>query len=173
MLTYYSFIINIDYLEKETRNQADSQLWHVERRNRITASNFGKICKMRPHTSCKNTVHGLLYGNNIHAKALDYGKSMEQYARNEFENKFGLKVSPADLCVDSDIPYLAASPGTEYNYKKFKSYNIKPTLLLSYYNKINILDGFVDHDSLIEIKCPFSAKDCDTIIHAIKEEKVP
>jgi len=66
---------------------------------------------MRPHTSCKNTVYSLLYGNNIQAKALDYGKSMEQYARNEFETKFGLKVSPAGLCVDSEIPYLAASPG--------------------------------------------------------------
>lgn len=62
---------------------------------------------MRPHTPCENTVHGLLYGNNIHAKALDYGKSMEQYARIEFENKFMLKVSPAGLCVDSEIPYLA------------------------------------------------------------------
>jgi predicted phage-related endonuclease len=105
MLTYYPFIINMDYLEKESRNQADSQLWNVERRNRIIASNFGKICKMRSHTSCKNTVHGLLYGNNIHARALDYGKSMEQYARNEFENKFGLKVSPACLFDHIEIPY--------------------------------------------------------------------
>lgn len=116
-------------MEKETRNQADSQIWHVERRNRITASNFCKICKMRPHTFCKNTVYSLLYGNNIQAKALDYGNSIEQYARNEFETKFGLKVSPAGLYVDSEIPYLAASPGNIY--KKFKLYHIKPTSFIS------------------------------------------
>lgn len=35
-----------------------------------------------------------------------------------------------------------------------------------------ILDGFINNDSVIEIKCPYSAKDCDSIIDAIKEGKV-
>lgn len=47
------------------------------------------MCKIKPHTSCKNTVYGLLYGNNIQAKTMDYGRNLGQYAINEFETKFG------------------------------------------------------------------------------------
>lgn len=43
-------------------------------------------------------------------KTLNYGRNMEQYAINKFEIKYGLKVSPAVLCVGPEISYLAESP---------------------------------------------------------------
>jgi len=37
-----------EVLELETREESCNQKWYSERRNRLTASNFGKIIKMRP-----------------------------------------------------------------------------------------------------------------------------
>jgi len=66
-------------LELETRNQAKNQRWFEERRKRLSASNFGRVCKMRPYTPCKVTVHFILYGC-INTSATEYGIQTEQQA---------------------------------------------------------------------------------------------
>jgi hypothetical protein len=72
----------------------------------------GKICKMRSSTSCKKIVHGLLYGNiNCKIKAIENWRVIEPVAKEKYSLIFGSYIKPVDLCVDSNIPYLAASPG--------------------------------------------------------------
>lgn len=44
-----------------TKDQACSDLWKREIHSRLTARNFGCICKMRQKTSCKTVVHSILY----------------------------------------------------------------------------------------------------------------
>jgi hypothetical protein len=49
-------IDEIKFTEKSTTLQSECELWHKERKIRLTASNFGKICKLRLSTSRANTV---------------------------------------------------------------------------------------------------------------------
>lgn len=78
----------------------------IPKKKRITASNIGKICKMRQYTSGKKIIYNLLYSSiNIKIKAIEYGRVIEIEAKNNF------KIAPVGLCVNEKIPYLAASPG--------------------------------------------------------------
>lgn len=104
-----------EVLELETRDQSCNQKWYSERRNRLTASNFGKIIKMRPTTSCRNIVYELLYNsstfNSKESVQCRYRKSMEKLAIEKFEKVTNLKVNHCGLFIDNILPYLGASPG--------------------------------------------------------------
>lgn len=97
-------------LELETRNQSNNQKWFVERRKRLTTSNFGKICKMRPYTSCKISVHDIIYGS-VTTHATEYGKIIEQIAVQALQEKINKTIKKCGLFIDRTIPYLAATPG--------------------------------------------------------------
>ena len=58
----------------KTAGEQGSEQWLKERRNRLTASNFGSVCRMRNTPSLKSTVQNLLYstfkGNAVTAYRL-------------------------------------------------------------------------------------------------------
>lgn len=105
-----SLVNNID-IEKKTREQNQNFEWFQERKIRLTASKFGEVCKMKPYTSCKKKVHSILYKLPAKSKEMDHGIEFEPHARTQFENMFNLKVTLCGLIIDSEFPYLAASPG--------------------------------------------------------------
>ncbi|KAK4885390.1 hypothetical protein RN001_001661 [Aquatica leii] len=73
-------------IETGTLTQSKSDVWKVERKKRLTASNFGKVCKLRKTTCTSKT------------------------AREEFEKIYKLKVVKCGLMIDEEMPFLACSP---------------------------------------------------------------
>ncbi|KAL4104017.1 hypothetical protein QTP88_019330 [Uroleucon formosanum] len=133
--------VNRTTVEETTRDQAESENWRAERMIRLTASNFGRVCKMRRNTSCKNIVHSILY-LTFTSKSVQYGRDMEDEAKTKFEEKFGYKIKKCGLLIDTQIPYLAASP-----------------------------DGIIGDTAIVEIKCPYAAKDTENEIEAVSTGK--
>jgi hypothetical protein len=117
-------------IERATLQQAESERWMLMRRKLLTASNFGRVCKMRPTTHSANTVKSLVYPRDLQLPALQYGRENEPKARRQIEATFGVKVDKCGLFIDSETAYFAATP-----------------------------DGLIDDDGIVEIKCPFSARE--------------
>ncbi|CAG5090348.1 Protein of unknown function [Cotesia congregata] len=56
---------NRDAIMKETIEQAECGNWHKYRRDMITASHFGLICRKKPQTSCAGIVKQILYSRSL------------------------------------------------------------------------------------------------------------
>lgn len=95
-------------LEKKTRGQTDSALWFEERRKRITASNFGKICHLRNTTNRIKVVRDML--KTFTSAATNYGIDHEPIALKEFGECMNENIVTCGFFVDFQYNYLGASP---------------------------------------------------------------
>ncbi len=100
-----------------------------ERKFRVTASNFGEICKATEKKDLQSLSERLYNPPRLHTPAIMHGRACESKAIQKFAEKNCVQVLPAGLFVDPEKPFLGASP-----------------------------DGVVDEVSLLEVKCPYSAR---------------
>ena len=130
-------------LEAKTVGQANNTLWKDSRLNRLTASNFGLICKRRVVTE-KFTKSVLTEVNDLsHVPAIKYGRENETRARERYTKYmanagYNIKVLQSGLVVNPSFPWLGASPDGK------------------------IIDSKAGL-GLLEIKCPMSFRDIDPL----------
>lgn len=121
---------HVTQIEQDTRGQAVVGLWHTERTKRMTASRFGRICKVTEKTDADKYAQSLQQVKSISAAPLEHGRKYESTAVKAYCKKTGNGVTTSGLVVCSERPYLACSP-----------------------------DGIVDSTTIIEIKCPYASRD--------------
>lgn len=122
--------VDRDRIEMSTRGQSKSPLWFSERKNRLTASNFGRACKCRTFLSKCNLASDLLSDRIIKTKAMKHGLDNEDHAAMEYAKITKSLCKTVGLILHQDYPFLGASP-----------------------------DRLIDDDGVLEIKCPFNVKD--------------
>jgi len=123
---------NRDEIERETVEQSQSRKWLELRRYLLTASNFGQVILSRPDTGCEGILKSMLYSPDLDTRAMEYGREHEQDAKKDLELALGIEIKECGLYIDSNNVFLGATP-----------------------------DGLIGHDTLVEVKCPFSAAHMD------------
>uniref|UniRef100_A0A2S2Q3G4 YqaJ viral recombinase domain-containing protein n=1 Tax=Sipha flava TaxID=143950 RepID=A0A2S2Q3G4_9HEMI len=84
-------------IERNTVGQEENDDWKKFRKQRLTASNFGKVCKLRPTTSRANTIKYILYDIFQGSSSTRYGIENESIARNAFQKTIKEKIELAGL----------------------------------------------------------------------------
>ena len=111
----------------------------------MSASNFGRICKMTGRTDAVRFAKTLLVHKEISSAAISHGKTYESVGVKKYEETTGNSTIECGLYVSSQQPFLCASP-----------------------------DRIVHEDKLIDVKCPYSARNSsismETIPYLIKTD---
>ena len=137
-------------IELNTRGQASCDRWYDERKNRITASNFGIVVKGRKSIFLNSILNTLLSSTKSSScpAPCKWGKQNESEALKQYvsHKQHSVSVSSCGFVVDQTSPWLGASP------------------------------DFLIHDStesttigLGEIKCPYSRRN-ETIDEACEDK---
>jgi hypothetical protein len=86
-------------IEKATVGQSSNEMWKQERLKRLSASNFGQICKMMSRTNPIKLAKSFLMGQEVNSDAINYGKSYESTAVSKYESDNGVSTQPCGLCL--------------------------------------------------------------------------
>ncbi|XP_064632038.1 uncharacterized protein LOC135490655 [Lineus longissimus] len=116
-------------VEMETRGQNGNCKWREARALRITASKFGEICRATERKDLTKFAESVVNLVHFSSKATAHGNKYEAIAVEAFEHIRG-RTSECGLFISPDHPWLGASP-----------------------------DRILDDNSIVEVKCPFKAKD--------------
>lgn len=129
----------IEAVEVSTRSQHQNPLWGQYRAGRLTASKFGAVIKcIKSHRKPSMSLLKSLMGeyDASGAKAVQWGIQHENTAVRKYEAEKGVVVKPSGLWLHNR-GFCGGSP-----------------------------DGLVDESKLLEVKCPYSARDED-VMHII------
>jgi hypothetical protein len=121
----------IEDVETATRDQSSSLLWVEERKKRLNASTFGRICKMTDRTNGSLLARSLLVHKQLNSEAVNHGKAYESVAVAKYEKTTGTTAQRCGLFISQIYPFLSASP-----------------------------DRMINENLLLEVKCPFVAREC-------------
>jgi putative phage-type endonuclease len=126
-----------------------SEEWFEARKGRITGSAVGAILGVDPNRTREDVLRDMVrqhygYPREFQGNiATQYGVIHEAEALQDYEALTGASVIKASFCVHDNFPWLGASP-----------------------------DGFVDDDTVLEIKCPFGLRDhLEPVFKDIKSQK--
>lgn len=98
----------IEIISHQTVGQRDNPLWHLARKGRLTASNFGYVLNAKRATP--SLIKKLLGEYDItRVKAVQWGVVNEEEAIKAFETQTGLKTEKTGLWLDKS-GVLGASP---------------------------------------------------------------
>ncbi|XP_041363632.1 uncharacterized protein LOC121379200 [Gigantopelta aegis] len=120
----------IKNIEKQTCGQGKNPLWADERTKRLTSSNFGRICKATDRTNKNKLAKSMVTVTSVKAPSLTHGLKYEHVALSKYMSLSGNVVNNCGVVVSKDYPFLSSSP-----------------------------DGKIDSLQIVEVKCPYTAKD--------------
>lgn len=77
-----------DKIEKTMQRPFGEATWALQRKFRLTASNFCKVCRMRDTTSCTTNINSILHGKGLRGlRAVKHSIELEPTAIAEYKRK--------------------------------------------------------------------------------------
>ena len=115
-------------MQQATIGQHTNVIWKQQRTFRLTSSNFGQICKATARMDRTHLAESMVSPKAFSGRAVQHGLQYESVAVKQFEKQY-MPTVECGMFVCEDVAWLAASP-----------------------------DRVISDEAILEVKCPFSAK---------------
>ncbi|KAJ8671840.1 hypothetical protein QAD02_003099 [Eretmocerus hayati] len=98
-------------IEEQTRKQSHDFMWHWYRKHRLSASLFGRICRVTEKGAPK-LVKDIMNPQPIYSKPIEHGRKYESTAIktwNDYHHGF-LNLAESGLFIHPQYPYICGTP---------------------------------------------------------------